>query len=103
MQITLNVIAGPAKGRKFSFADQDTFLVGRSRFAHFQVKDKYLSAIHFMIELMTPQCRLLDLDSHNGTFVNNDKVTLVEIRDGDQIRAGHSTFRLAIDFFVRAS
>jgi serine/threonine-protein kinase len=98
MQITLTVTVGPAKGLKFSFSDIDTFLVGRSRFAHFQVKDKYLSAIHFMMELLPPRCRLIDLDSHNGTFVNNDKVTLVEMRNGDQIRAGHSTFRLDISY-----
>src|SRR5271155_6179849 len=98
MQITLTVIAGPAKGREFSFGEQDTFLVGRSRFAHFQVKDSYLSSIHFMMELIPPRCRLIDLDSHNGTFVNGDKATVVEMRDGDQIRAGHSTFRITFHY-----
>lgn len=98
MQITLTVTAGSAKGLSFSFDQTDTFLVGRSRFAHFQVKDKYLSAIHFMAELSPPRCRLIDLDSHNGTFVNGNKVTVVELRHGDQIRAGHSTFRLDIKF-----
>jgi len=92
----LTVIAGPAAGCQFSFAETDTFLVGRSRFAHFQVKDKYLSSVHFMMDLAPPHCRLIDLDSHNGTFVNGDKVTVVDLRQGDQIRAGHSTFRLSI-------
>jgi eukaryotic-like serine/threonine-protein kinase len=96
MQINLTVTAGPAKGLEFSFSEQDTFLVGRSRYAHFQVKDKYLSSIHFMMELISPRCRLIDLDSHNGTFVNGAKVTVVEARHGDQIRAGHSTFRLSL-------
>jgi serine/threonine-protein kinase len=96
MQITLTVTAGPAKGVVFSFAEIDTFLVGRSRYAHFQVVDEYLSTIHFMMELLPPRCRLIDLDSHNGTFVNDKKVNVVEMRDGDEIRAGHSTFRLTI-------
>jgi eukaryotic-like serine/threonine-protein kinase len=96
MYITLTVIAGPAKGVTFSFDQTDTFLVGRSRFAHFQVKDKYLSSIHFMMELLPPRCRLIDLDSHNGTYVNGEKVTMVELRQGDQIRAGHSLFQLTV-------
>lgn len=96
MFITLTVTAGPLKGREFTFAKQDTFLVGRSRFAHFQVKDEYLSQIHFMMELKQPRCRLLDLGSHNGTFVNGNRVTTAEVRHDDQIRAGHTTFRLSV-------
>lgn len=98
MQIILTVTAGPAKGQAFSFAEIDTFLVGRSRFAHFQVVDTYLSSIHFMMDLIPPRCRLIDLDSHNGTYVNGEKATVVEMRNGDQIRAGHSTFQITFHY-----
>ena len=52
MRIILTVIAGPHKGLEFSFDRHDTFLVGRSRHAHFQLpaKDKYFSRVHFMVE-----------------------------------------------------
>jgi serine/threonine protein kinase len=98
MRISLTVIAGPHQGREFSFAQHDTFLIGRSRHAHFQLlaKDRYFSRIHFMLEVNPPHCRLIDLGSHNGTFVNGAKVFMADLKDGDQIRAGHTTLRLTL-------
>jgi eukaryotic-like serine/threonine-protein kinase len=96
MRILLAVIAGPHKGLEFSFDKHDTFLVGRSRHAHFQLpaKDKYFSRIHFMIEANPPECRLIDMGSHNGTYVNGEKVLTVDLKDNDQIRAGHTMLRV---------
>src|SRR5437763_3035304 len=93
MRIILNVVAGPHKGLEFSFDRHDTFLVGRSKNAHFQLpaKDRYFSRIHFMMELNPPACRLIDMGSHNGTYVNGTKVLTAELKEGDQIRAGHTT------------
>src|ERR1700720_3114615 len=91
MRIILSVIAGPhKKGLEFSFDKHDTFLVGRSKHAHFQVpaNDKYFSRIHFMMEVNPPQCRLIDMGSHNGTYVNGQRVLSGDLRGGAQIRAG---------------
>src|SRR5579862_7238615 len=98
MRIILTVIAGPHKGLEFSFDRHDTFLVGRSKHAHFQLpaKDKYFSRIHFMMELNPPQCRLIDMGSHNGTYVNGAKVLTYDLKDGDQIRAGHTILRVNV-------
>src|SRR5271165_5942919 len=98
MRITLLVIAGPHKGLEFSFGGHDTFLVGRSKHAHFQLpaKDKFFSRVHFMIEVNPPQCRMIDLGSHNGTYVNGVKLAYADLRHGDQIRAGHTVLKLAV-------
>lgn len=98
MRITLTVTDGPHKGMEFSFARHDTFLVGRSRHAHFQLplKDRYFSRIHFMIEVNPPQCRLVDMGSHNGTYVNGQKTLAADLNDGDQIRAGHTLLKLSM-------
>src|SRR5437762_5293940 len=98
MRVTLKVTEGPHKGLEFNFGRHDTFLVGRSRHAHFQlpVKDKYFSRIHFMMEVNPPQCRLIDMGSHNGTFVNGEKVLAVDLKDTDQIRAGHTVLRVKV-------
>ena len=98
MRIILTVIAGPHKGLEFSFDRHDTFLVGRSKHAHFQLpaKDKYFSRIHFMMELNPPQCRLIDMGSHNGTYVNGEKVLAADLKDDDQIRAGHTILRVNV-------
>jgi serine/threonine-protein kinase len=98
MRLTLTVTGGPHQGLSFAFAHHDTFMVGRSKHAHFQLpqKDKYFSRIHFMMEINPPHCRLVDMGSHNGTFVNGERVRSVDLKNGDQIRAGHTLFQLAL-------
>lgn len=98
MRITLTVIAGPHKGLEFSFARHDTFLVGRSKHAHFQlpIKDKYFSRVHFMVEVNPPQCRIIDMGSHNGTYINGTRLNYADLKNGDQIRAGHTVIKLAV-------
>jgi serine/threonine protein kinase len=98
MRILLTVIAGPHKGSEFSFDQHDTFLVGRSRHAHFQLpaKDRFFSRIHFMMEVNPPQIRLIDMGSHNGTYVNGEKILTADLKDGDEIRAGHTILRVQV-------
>ena len=98
MIVRLVVIAGPHAGKEFAFDGRDSFLVGRSNDSHFQLSedDPYFSRRHFVIELNPPRCRLLDLQSRNGVAVNGTKRSLAELTDGDEIRAGHTTFRVAV-------
>jgi serine/threonine-protein kinase len=98
-RITLAVVKGPHRGRVFSFAGHDTFLVGRSQRAHFHLpdKDQCFSRIHFLIEMNPPVCRLLDMKSRNGTFVNGQKAGISDLQDGDRIMAGHTVFRIRIE------
>jgi serine/threonine-protein kinase len=100
MPITLSVIRGPQAGRSFSLDGHETFLVGRSASAHFSLPDDpYFSRNHFLIESNPPLCRLVDLESHNGTLVNGRRVTTTELADGDEIEAGRTVLR--VSFGVR--
>ena len=38
---------------------------------------------------------IIDLGSHNGTFVNGKRVSRAALTDQDTVSIGHSTFRLA--------
>jgi serine/threonine-protein kinase len=98
-RIHLTVTAGPHAGRTFTLVGHDTFLVGRSKRAHFRLpaKDKYFSRVHFMVEVNPPQCRLTDMGSRNGTRVNGLKVATADLKDGDIIEAGHTTMRLRVE------
>lgn len=42
----------------------------------------------------TGRYQILDLGSHNGTFVNGTRVNQAELKDNDIIAIGHATFRL---------
>jgi RNA polymerase sigma factor (sigma-70 family) len=98
LQVVLCVTDGPNKGHFFSFSGHDMFLVGRSKDAHFRLpsKDRYVSQIHFLVEVNPPHCRLVDLKSRNGTRVNGKKVHRADLNDGDKIQAGKTLFRIAI-------
>jgi WD40 repeat protein len=76
MRVTLTVTAGPSQGRVFRFEQHDLFFVGRSPEAAFCLADDpFFSRLHFMIEVKPPLCRIVDLRSRNGTFVNDRKLT----------------------------
>ncbi len=114
MRIVLDVVAGPAKGRQFSFHQPDCFLVGRSRDAHISLPDdKHLSRQHFLLEISPPDCTLSDLDSKNGVFVNGmryggrkapkpgiqqapDGVKERRLKHGDLITVGDTRLKLSI-------
>ena len=96
MRVTLSVVTGPHEGKVFTFTGHEMFLVGRSRKAHFQLpaKDKYFSRLHFLVELNPPRCRLTDMGSHNGTFVNGTRVPAADLNHGDRVKAGHTVLRV---------
>ena len=87
MQVNLKVLAGPYKGRIFSFTQHDSFLIGRSRDAHLYLPDdRYFSRNHCLLEINPPRSFLRDLNSTNGTFVNGRRVAHAFLNDGDRIR-----------------
>jgi tRNA A-37 threonylcarbamoyl transferase component Bud32 len=100
IKVTLTVVKGPHVGARFAFSGHDTFLVGRSRSAHFRLalKDKAFSRHHFLIEVNPPRCRILDMASTNGTFVNDRRVIMADLGQGDTIRGG----RTMMDVTIRA-
>jgi eukaryotic-like serine/threonine-protein kinase len=97
-RVTFSVISGPHQGKVFRFSGHDTFIVGRSRRAHFRLPsdDRYFSRFHFMVEVNPPRCILMDMGSRNGTWVNDERVKTAELKDGDLIRGGHTTLRVSV-------
>ncbi len=98
MKLQLTIIAGPHQGREFEFDGRDTFLVGRTKDAHFQLSydDPYFSRRHFLVEVNPPRCRLIDLNSRNGVLLNGARVQTAEVADGDEIAAGHTVFKVRV-------
>ncbi len=97
MTILLTVTGGPHTGRSFRFDRHDTFLVGRAPEAHFSLPDDaYFSRMHCLIEVNPPLCRLTDLASRNGTFVNGNRVQSAQLNHGDEVRGGRTTLKVSI-------
>ncbi|HMS09009.1 MAG TPA: serine/threonine-protein kinase, partial [Pyrinomonadaceae bacterium] len=97
MRVTLNVVAGPQTGRKFTFDQHDTFMIGRSEDAHFCLpQDRFFSRHHCIIEIAPPQCFLRDLGSTNGTFVNGLRVETAYLKHGDRIQGGETVLEVEV-------
>jgi eukaryotic-like serine/threonine-protein kinase len=98
MQVILDVVQGPRKGRSFVFDRHDTFIVGRSKTVHCPMpEDTALSRDHFLIEINPPRCELRDLGSTNGTYVNERRVERARLASGDRIAAGQSVFLVRLE------
>jgi hypothetical protein len=61
-------------------------VIGRSVHSDLQVLHTLVSKRHAVIERRGGETHLRDLDSHNGTFVNNQRIREAVLRDGDVVR-----------------
>jgi pSer/pThr/pTyr-binding forkhead associated (FHA) protein len=70
---------------------------GRGDDADIQIKDERMSRQHFVVVPRDSKFFARDLGSTNGTYVNNNKITEVELQANDRIRAGQTVvvFELA--------
>ncbi|MBF0508751.1 MAG: protein kinase [Deltaproteobacteria bacterium] len=94
VKVVLKVTEGPEIGKIFEFTTTNNFLAGRSLHAHLRLDpkaDPYISRNHFFLEIWPPRCRITDLGSTNGTFVNDERVTQKELSSGDIIKIGRTT------------
>ena len=98
MKVLLTVIEGPQAGRVFEFDRHDTFIVGRAKAAQFRLSedDEFFSRNHFLVEVNPPLCRIMDLNSTNGTRVNGRKIQAADLQHGDIIRGGKTKLRVSI-------
>src|SRR5438132_13437424 len=98
MLVILEATAGPVAGRKIQAPAGATIRVGRTAKSDYALgEDSYLSGQHFAVEFDGAECRIRDLGSSNGTFVNGDRITDHVLHEGDSVAAGGSTFIVHID------
>ena len=94
MRVILESSSATSAGRRVTLNEQAATLIGRdSKRVQFAVPhDKLMSSLHFAIEYSEKGCRLLDLNSSNGTFLNGARVKEAILANGDEIRAGNTIF-----------
>jgi hypothetical protein len=97
MQVNLKVLAGPYKGRIFTFSQHDSFLIGRTGDAHLCLPDdRFFSRNHCLLEINPPHSFLRDLGSTNGTFVNGQRVKEAFLKNGDRIQGGETVLLVEV-------
>lgn len=87
---------GPSGPSDFSIRASERVAAGRGRDCTLLIADASLSRRHFELFFDGRVCRLIDLGSSNGTFVNGQRVQQTELRDGDRIEAGATVLRVEI-------
>jgi DNA-binding NtrC family response regulator len=95
----VTVVAGPDEGKQFVVDDVVTqrVLVGQSPVCAVCLTDRAVSRRHAALEGDRGAVRLVDLDSSNGTFVNDLRVRDVYLRGGERVRVGSSVLQVDVD------
>jgi Nif-specific regulatory protein len=92
MQPRLAAISGKLKGAIFSI-DEESLVIGRETAAGLCIAEASVSRRHSVIENKGAEGFVIrDLDSLNGTFVNDVPVKVRNLEHGDRVRIGDSQF-----------
>jgi pSer/pThr/pTyr-binding forkhead associated (FHA) protein len=87
---TLIFIHGPVGGRRVEI-DSEELTVGRASQNDLQLDDPLVSRLHAIFMRRGDVVLLEDLGSHNGTYVNNERLHQVrQLHHGDQVVLGSS-------------
>ena len=78
------------KGNVFS---KGRVLVGRTESCDFIIPSGVISAVHAVIEVTNKGCKIYDMNSKNGVYVNGEKVVAKQIDVGDEVSFGNITFK----------
>jgi FHA domain len=98
MAVFLEVKTGSFAGQKIPLPGGQTLIIGRAvERAQFAVPhDKEMSGAHFAVECDERGCRLRDLNSSNGTFLNGARAKEAALANGDEIKSGQTIFMVRI-------
>lgn len=85
---SLFVITGPDRGRRFELLPNRTETIGREEGATIQLHDTEVSRKHAQVVYDSGRFLITDLNSSNGTFVNQVRITKAAINSGDKVNVG---------------
>ena len=96
MICVIEVVGGPAKGKRVWIRDTEQLEVGRHSSVSLSIpSDPHLSRRHLLIEGVDGKFRARDLGSANGTLLNRAAIQAVELFDGDLLQVGNTLLSLS--------
>src|SRR5262249_50045695 len=88
------VISGPdGKETEYELASKETRIGRVAPMGDLRVNDGRASRLHAVIRKLQSGYTVVDLNSANGTFVNEKRIKEQLLREGDVVRIGETTFR----------
>lgn len=85
-------LSGELKGRDFRLTPGKN-LLGTSATCDVVLTDQYMSGRHASINYEDQRFTLIDLDSTNGTYLNDKRISREELIDNDRIRLGRTELK----------
>ncbi len=85
----LFVLQGAREGYKYKIEKPYT-VIGRGSAADLIIPDLEVSRKHCAIEITEDGVILRDLNSTNGTYIQNEKISVVEIKDQTEFKIGQT-------------
>lgn len=83
---------GPGMGTRYTLGDAP-LIIGRDADTDLKIDDPSVSRRHVRIQPGLDGHYAVDLQSTNGTFVNDRPATMYKLKDGDYLRVGNWIFR----------
>jgi len=105
MQVKLKVMAGSHAGTEIGVS-VDKFLIGRSESCSLRPKSESVSRKHCIIVMRDNKVLVQDLNSRNGTFVNEKRLPPDKAKvlvGGDKLRVGKLEFEVLIEHGLQAA
>jgi len=93
-RISLAILSGPDQG-KIVVVDRPKMVLGRSD-SDVILADPEISRQHAVVEIYEDKYLLRDLNSTNGTFVGDRKITAEEVENHGEFRVGGSRMMLIV-------
>jgi HD-GYP domain-containing protein (c-di-GMP phosphodiesterase class II)/pSer/pThr/pTyr-binding forkhead associated (FHA) protein len=92
MSFAFVIRSGAEAGRTVTVAPGQTVTVGRLTSCEVPIEDEAASRRHCALHGRDDRCVVADLQSANGTFVNDQRVSTADVRPGDRVRVGSTVF-----------
>ncbi|MHC4661561.1 MAG: HD domain-containing phosphohydrolase [Planctomycetota bacterium] len=86
----IRVKTGPSKGMVYEVKKDSEIIIGRDEVDGIQVFDQAASRRHSKIYRVGEMYFIQDLESRNGTFINEEQIEEELLRVGDKIRIGNT-------------
>lgn len=75
---------------------RDATIFGREK-GDIKIKDSEISSTHCQIQNIDGNYHIFDMNSSNGTFINDEQVVKAKLKDGDIVKLGQTQFRFTLE------
>ncbi len=85
----LVIIEGPNQWKEFRIPDEPgQHLIGTDETCAFRLMGEGIERFHASLRLREGKLFITDLDTEEGTYLNNKQIAKAEVQDGDRIKIG---------------